>query len=117
MMPVRLTVHLLAAAAWLLLNLSSFIAGPFLTLLGVLVVFCAAHQEWRNVAILVILGGIVYGTSTAAKHSGTESGRILTRSFLRNLQLQKSFRCCCVCSPEPFCEILRFVLFFSFVGI
>ena len=62
MMPVRLTVHLLAAAAWLLVNLSSIIAGPFLTLLGVLAVFCAAHQEWRNVAILVILGGIVYGT-------------------------------------------------------
>ena len=66
MMPVRLALRILAAAAWLLVSLSSVIAGPFLTLLGVLAVFCAVHQEWRNVAILVILGGIVYGAYFAA---------------------------------------------------
>ena len=65
-MPVRLAAHLLAAAAWLLINLSSVIAGPFLTLLVILAVFCAVHQEWRNVLILSILGGAIYGMYFAA---------------------------------------------------
>lgn len=76
MMPVRLTVHLLAAAAWLLVSLSSVIAGLFLTLLGVLAVFCAAHQEWRNVAILVILGGIIYGAYYVAGNLIARAGSV-----------------------------------------
>ena len=76
MMPVRLTVHLLAAAAWLLVSLSSVIAGLFLTLRGVLAVFCAAHQEWRNVAILVILGGIIYGAYYVAGNLIARAGSV-----------------------------------------
>lgn len=76
MMPVRLSVHLLAAAAWLLINLSSVIAGPFLTLLGVLAVFCAAHQEWRNVVILAVLGGGIYGVYFAAGNLIARAGSV-----------------------------------------
>ena len=60
MAPFRLVIHVMAAIAWLGVRLSSIIAGPVIALLGVLAVFCAAHQEWRNVVILLILGGTIY---------------------------------------------------------
>ena len=60
MVPFRLVIHVMAAIAWLAVRLSSIIAGPVIALLGVLAVFCAAHQEWRNVVILLILGGAIY---------------------------------------------------------
>lgn len=61
MVPFRLAIHVMAAIAWMAVRLSSIITGPIIALLGVLAVFCAAHQEWRNVAILLILGGVIYG--------------------------------------------------------
>ena len=60
MVPFRLVIHVMAAIAWLAVRLSSIIVGPVIALLGVLAVFCAAHQEWRNVVILLILGGAIY---------------------------------------------------------
>ena len=58
--PLRLAAHFLSAIAFVALRISSIIAGPVIALLGVLAVFCAAHQEWRNVVILLILGGAIY---------------------------------------------------------
>lgn len=60
MAPFRLVIHVMVAIAWLGVRLSSIITGPSIALLGVLAVFCAAHQEWRNVVILLFLGGVIY---------------------------------------------------------
>ena len=58
--PLRLAAHFLSAIAFVALRISSIITGPVIALLGVLAVFCAAHQEWRNAAILLALGCTIY---------------------------------------------------------
>ena len=76
MIPFRLVIHVVAAIAWLAVGLSSVITGPIIALLGVLIVFCAAHQEWRNVAILLILGGAIYGAYFLAGNVIARAGNL-----------------------------------------